>query len=299
MRCSASRERRAAAVCTRAPLKACTNLSLSRGPRPGATPRDASAGGLAQLGELVALSGVRLLPPAPRRGAGRAVLRVRTGPGPPTAPVDAAVPAGRGRRHRCTPRRAAPGRGSRRAPPRSSRAARPRGTPARGRRGGWSARRAAGPQVGARAAQRARAATAGRPTARPPRRSRGSCSTPRRCAASSVRRSASQAACAGRLFQRRVEPGCDRGVLRMPCHQVRVPLHLPRHRVQRVERLAQHLTDGGPGVEATVLREVAEVGRERRPTRHPGQSCPRHRRAASTCRSRSRRRGRPGGPVAR
>ncbi len=46
----------------------------------------------------------------------------------------------------------------------------------------------------------------------------------------------------------------------MPCHELRVPLHLPRHRVQRVEGTLQHLTDGGAGVEATVLREVAEVG---------------------------------------
>ena len=63
----------------------------------------------------------------------------------------------------------------------------------------------------------------------------------------------------GRLLQRRVEPGCDTGIVGMPCHQVAEPLHLARHRVQRVERLAQHLPDGGPGVEAAVLGQVPEV----------------------------------------
>ena len=47
----------------------------------------------------------------------------------------------------------------------------------------------------------------------------------------------------------------------MPCHLVAQALHLPRHRVQRVERLSQHLPDRGPGVEAAVLRQVPEVDR--------------------------------------
>ena len=119
---AASRERRAAAVCTRAPLKACTNLSLSRGPRPCATPP--CRGPPPRAGRrAVRLPGMGLLPappgqPCPPRGT-PCTSRSR-------APICGRRPhgaAGRGRRHRCRRRRAAPGRASRSAPRPPGRAA--------------------------------------------------------------------------------------------------------------------------------------------------------------------------------
>ena len=74
------------------PLEGVHELVVVARPPPVRDTTGAAARGLAQVGELVRLPGVVLLPAAPGGLARLAVRRVRAGPGSPTAPVDPTVP---------------------------------------------------------------------------------------------------------------------------------------------------------------------------------------------------------------
>ena len=193
---SASRLRRASVRSTLRPLEAVDELVVVArrpvvGDRRGPDPRRG-----AQPVQLLLLRGVGLLPAPP---GGRPVLLVRrpaAAEPPPALPVGAERPTGRGRRGRCTRRRAGPGRGWRGRPRPAGRAGTPSASRRRRRRGGWSARPAAGRSAGSSSRSPVPAGSVRRPTASRPRRPGSSAPSPSRSAASAARRSASHASCA-------------------------------------------------------------------------------------------------------